>query len=184
MLKIFIPDQEIYDNKKGEFFNVKGGSLSLEHSLLSIYKWESKWNESFLSKMEKRGTPLTSEQSRDYVKCMVVDGQVDDLAYYFIPDKEWEKINAYLNAPMTATTFGDSNEPPSRDVITAEIIYWQMTVLNIPLEFEKRHLNHLLTLIKVCSIKNSPPKKMSKKDIYRRNRELNEARKKKMHSKG
>lgn len=184
MLKIVIPDQEIYDNKKGEFFKVRGGVLMLEHSLLSIYRWESKWNESFLAKMEGRGKPFTSEQSVDYVRCMVMEGDVDDAAYLFISEEDWERINEYINAPMTATTFGTTNEPPSRDIITAEIIYWQMTVLYIPLEFEKRHLNHLLTLIKVCSIKNSPPKKMSKKDVYKRNRALNEARKKKMHTNG
>ena len=89
-----------------------------------------------------------------------------------------------MNDSMTATTFGKSDDPPNREIVTAEILYWQMTVLGIPIEFEKRHLNQLLTLIKVCSIKNSPKKKMSRKEIYKRNRELNAARKKQLHTKG
>lgn len=183
MLKIHIPDNEFFDNRTGEFLEIHGGDVVLEHSLLSLYRWESKWKKSFLYTMSKKGG-LSRDESIDYIRCMVVEGEIDPLAFYFIPEETMGRIQEYIDDPMTATTFGKSNEPPGREIITAEIIYWEMTVLGIPLEFEKRHLNHLFTLIKVCSIKNGPKEKMSKKEIYKRNRELNTARKKRMNSKG
>lgn len=177
--KIHIPSAEFFNNSTNEFIQIQGGDVILEHSLFSVYTWESKWNKPFISRNQK-----TAEESKDYVRCMVIQGEVDPLAYYFIPDEIMQEIETYINAPMTATTFGKTNEPPSREIITAEILYWQMFALGIPIEFEKRHLNQLLTLIKVCSIKNSPQKKMSKKEIYKRNRELNAERKRRLHTKG
>lgn len=180
MLKIHVPSKELFDNKTGEFYYITGGDVTIEHSLFSIAQWESKWKKSFLS--QRRA--LTPEESVDYVRCMVVDGTADWLAYNYIPDETMQQIQDYMNDSMTATTFGKSDDPPNREIVTAEILYWQMTVLGIPIEFERRHLNQLLTLIKVCSIKNSPKKKMSRKEIYKRNRELNAARKKQLHTKG
>ena len=177
--KIHIPSAEFFNNSTNEFIQIQGGDVVLEHSLFSVYTWESKWNKPFISK-----TPKTVEESKDYVRCMVIEGEVDPLAYYLIPDEVMQMIETYINAPMTATTFSKSNEPPSREIITAEILYWQMIVLGIPLEFEKRHLNQLLTLIKVCSIKSQQPKKMSKKEILKRNRELNAERKRRLNTKG
>lgn len=180
MLKIYVPSKDLFDNRTGEFIYVTGGDVTLEHSLFSIAQWESKWKKPFLTPRQ----PLTPEESVDYVRCMVVDGTADWGAYNFITDETMRQIQEYINDPMTATTFGKTNDPPNREIITAEILYWQMTVLGIPIEFEKRHLNQLLTLIKVCSIKNSPKKKMSRKEIYKRNRELNAARKRQLHTKG
>lgn len=160
---------------------MKGGDVVLEHSLLSVYQWESKWKKPFLV----RKLQMTPEESADYIRCMVVEGDVDPLAFFFIKEEDMKRIQDYMEDPMSATTFGKSNERGGRGtVVTAEIIYWQMVVLGIPIEFEKRHLNHLLTLIKVCSIKNGPKQKMSKRDIYKSNRELNAARKKQLNTKG
>lgn len=179
MFSINIPDKELFDNQTQEFITLHGGELVLEHSLLSVYKWESKWKKPFLSKKEK-----TPEESRDYVRCMVVSGEIDPMLYYFIPDRIISQVDDYINDPMTATTFQKTNEPPSKDIVTAEIIYWEMTVLNIPIEFETRHLNHLLSLIKVCSIKNGPAKKKSKKERIEENRKRNEMNKKFFNTKG
>lgn len=179
MLSINIPDQELFDNQTQEFITLHGGELVLEHSLLSVYKWESKWKKPFLSKKEK-----TPEESRDYIRCMVVSGEIDPILYCFIPDQIISKVDDYINDPMSATTFQKTNEPQPRDIATAEIIYWEMTVLNIPIEFETRHLNHLLSLIKVCSIKNGPAKKKSKKERIEENRKRNEMNKKFFNTKG
>ena len=179
MLSINIPDQELFDNQTQEFITLHGGELVLEHSLLSVYKWESKWKKPFLSKKEK-----TPEESRDYIRCMVVSGEIDPILYCFIPDQIISKVDDYINDPMSATMFRKTNEPQPRDIVTAEIIYWEMTVLNIPIEFETRHLNHLLSLIKVCSIKNGPAKKKSKKERIEENRKRNEMNKKFFNTKG
>lgn len=179
MLSINIPDQELFDNQTQEFITLHGGELVLEHSLLSVYKWESKWKKPFLSKKEK-----TPEESRDYIRCMVVSGEIDPILYCFIPDQIISKVDDYINDPMSATTFQKTNEPQPRDIVTAEIIYWEMTVLNIPIEFETRHLNHLLSLIKVCSIKNGPAKKKSKKERIEETRKRNEMNKKFFNTKG
>lgn len=179
MLKITIPTIEFFDNATNRFLTVQGGDVVLEHSLLSVYKWESKWRKSFLSIKNK-----TPEESSDYVRCMMVDGNVDPLAFDFIPEKTMKQIDDYINDYPTATTFAPSNSNSKRDIITAEILYWQMTALGIPLEFEHRNLNHLMTLIKVCSIKNSPPKKRSKKETAARYRKANQERRKRYNTKG
>lgn len=179
MLKLQIPSLERFDSRTSEFITIQGGEVQLEHSLLSIYKWESKWEKPFLVEKAK-----TREESIDYIRCMVIHTEIDPDLFRYFPDSILDQVDEYINRPMTATRFSKSDDPPSRDVVTAEIIYWQMTVLGIPLEFEKRHFNQLLTLIRVCSIKNGPQKKMSKKEIFKRNRELNAARKKQFHTKG
>lgn len=121
----------------------------------------------------------------DYLKCMTITKNVDPYVYYAIPASELKRIDKYIGDPMTATTFNDRNEKRGqKEVITSEIIYWQMTQLNIPLEWEKRHLNKLLTLIRVAAIKSQAPKKMSKADIARQNKALNAARRRRTGSKG
>jgi hypothetical protein len=152
----------------------------MEHSLLSVDKWESRWKKSYLSSENK--TPV---EVIDYLKCMTITKNVDPYVYYAIPASEIKRINDYISDPMTATTFSDRNEKRGRrEVITSEIIYWQMTQLNIPMEWEKRHLNKLLTLIRVAAIKSQAPQKMSKADIARQNKALNTARRKRSGSRG
>lgn len=180
MLSITIPDSEVFIEETGEFIKIKGQTLQLEHSLISLSKWESKWHKPFLGKGEK-----TSEEIIDYVRCMTLTPNVDSMVYNFLTNENVREINKYIDDPMTATTFSeDPTAKRNREIITSELIYYWMISLNIPVEFQKWHLNRLLTLIRVCNIKNQPPKKMSKKEIMRRNAALNAARRKQLNSKG
>ena len=179
MLTIVVPGREFFDEANNEFSYHKEVTLQLEHSLVSLSKWESKWNKPFLSSDNK-----TDEEILDYVRCMTITQNIGKEVYYRLTKENIEKINEYINLPMTATTFKDQNGPRNRDIVTAEIIYYWMISLNIPLECQKWHLNRLLTLIKVCSIKNTPPKKMTKQEILSRNKALNAARRQSLGSRG
>lgn len=180
MLTITIPGGEYFDERKQEFFTTKDFSLVLEHSLVSLSKWEANWKKPFLSR-----EPKNLEETIDYVKCMTLTQNVPDYIYLNITNDIMKEINQYIDAPMTATTFSkERNGPKSREIITAEIIYYWMIAYNIPLECQKWHLNRLLTLVKVCNIKNTPAKKMGKKDLYSRNAALNAARKKQYNTRG
>lgn len=181
MLELKIDDVEAYDEANNEFITIKGGTMKLEHSLVSLSKWESKWNKPFLSDADK-----TLEETLSYIKFMTISKDMDDRIYKFLPDDAIEKVNAYISASMTATTFSDRNKGAAgnREIITAEIIYYWMIAFNIPFECQKWHLNRLLTLVKVCSIKNGPQKKMSASEITSRNAQLNAARRKAMNSRG
>lgn len=180
MLIITVPAVEMFNEKTNEFFTLKEQTLQLEHSLVSLSKWESKWCKPFLSKNNK-----TMEETIDYIKCMTITQNVKEDVYERLSRSNIEKINEYIDAPMTATTFhDDSQKGRGKETITSELIYYWMISLNIPMECQKWHLNRLLTLIRVCNVKNSPPKKMSKGDIMRRNAALNAARRKQLNSKG
>lgn len=180
MLQLVLPEKEFWDPIEKEFIYVKSQTLQLEHSLISISKWESKWNKAFLGKKEK-----TIDESIDYIRCMTITKNVPFEAYQGLTNESIDLINEYISAPMTATYFReDPTSKPSRDVITSELIYYWMISLQIPFECQKWHLNRLLALIRVCSIKNSPPKKMSQKEIMRQNEAINEARKKQLQTKG
>lgn len=179
MLKITVPEMEFYDEDNNEFIMFNEQVLQLEHSLVSISKWESKWHVPFLDGKDK-----TLEQIIDYVRCMTITQNVKPEVYNRLTEDNLKAINDYIENPMTATTFSDINQRPSREIITSEIIYYWMVSFNIPFECQKWHLNKLLTLIKVCNIKNSPPKKMSRQEILSRNRALNEARKKNLNTRG
>lgn len=179
MLKIVVPELELWDEKKQEFLTLKETTIQLEHSLVSISKWESKWHKAFLSKKEK-----SNEEIIDYIRCMTITQNVPEDVYYRLSDENMEAINKYIDDPMTAIYFHDDEQANSRETVTSELIYYWMIIQNIPVNFEKWHLNRLLSLIKVCNIKNSPPKKMSSKEIMRRNSALNAARRKKYNTKG
>ena len=180
MLQITIPAVEQWDEEKQEFVNTKEQTLQLEHSLISLSKWESKWCKAFLTKEEK-----TFEETLDYIKCMTLTKNVDPNVYNYLTNKNIEEINSYIEAPMTATYFSqDKSGRISREQVTAELIYYWMIAFNIPFECQKWHLNRLLTLIKVCNVKNTPPKKRSAKEIMSQNAALNAARRKKFNTKG
>ena len=175
MLRITIPATELWDESKEEFINIKEQTLQLEHSLVSLSKWESKWCKPFLGKDEK-----TDEEAIDYIRCMTITQNVDPIIYNFIPNDIREQISKYINAPMTATWFNEEKKNGSSSKqITAELLYYWMISFNIPMECQKWHLNRLITLIKVCSEENKPKKKMSKKELYSRNAAINAARRKK-----
>lgn len=179
MLRLTVPEKELYDERTGLFVRTKKQVLQLEHSLVSLSKWESKWHKPFLSKNEKSG-----EEMLDYIRCMTITQNVPDEVYFALDTNELMKINDYLNDSMTATTITKQQGKSRGEIITSEIIYYWMISLQIPFECEKWNLNRLLTLIEVCNIKNSPGKKMSKSEIMRRNRTLNAARKQQMHTRG
>lgn len=180
MLQIIIPASELWDEKTDQFVQTKEQTLQLEHSLVSLSKWESKWCKPFMSKTEK-----TSEETIDYIRCMTITQNVDNNVYNSITSEIIEQVSAYIEAPMTATTFSNDNKNViNREIITAEIIYYWMVALNIPFECQKWHLNRLLTLINVCNIKNQPKKKTSKRDILSRNAALNAARRERLNTTG
>lgn len=179
MLKIIIPAIEQYDEINNEFLYSEEQTLCLEHSLVSLSKWESKWHKPFLSKDEK-----TITETIDYVRSMSLT-TIDDKAYDLLTNDNIKQIRDYIDEEMTATTFSnEKSKTTNREVITAEIIYYWMIALNIPFECQHWHLNRLLTLINVCNIKNSPPKKMNKKELMQRNSALNAARKNAMRTGG
>ena len=182
MLHITIPAVELWDEEKEEFITAKKEqTLQLEHSLVSLSKWESKWCKPFLSKENK-----TYEETIDYIKCMTITQNVNPEVYNRLTNPNIQAVNNYIDAPMTATTFYNNNAQKGRgkETITSELIYYWMISLNIPMECQKWHLNRLLTLIRVCNIKNTPPKKVNKKEVASRYAALNAARRSKLNSKG
>lgn len=180
MLEITIPATELWDEVNQVFINTKEQTLQLEHSLVSLSKWESKWCKPFFSKQEK-----TFEETVDYIRCMALNKHLPPDTYKYLTSQNIKDINAYIDAPMTATWFSkDKSGPGSREQITSELIYYWMITLNIPFECQKWHLNRLLTLIRVCSIKNQPAKKMSRREIMSRNAALNAARRRQLSSNG
>lgn len=180
MLKIEIPSAELYDEDREEFITVKKTTLRLEHSLVSVSKWESTWKKPFLDGKNKK----TPEETIDYIRCMTLDQNVDPNVYLAIPSSEIEKINAYISDEKTATWFNEPNKSPSHEIVTSELIYYWMTAYQIPFECQKWHLSRLMALIRICNIKNAPDKKMSKSSILAKNKQINAARRKAMHTKG
>lgn len=180
MLRIVVPAVEYFDEENQEFIQTKEQVLQLEHSLVSISKWESKWKKAFLSKQEK-----SYEESIDYIRCMTLTQNVDPSVYTRLTNENIAQVDAYISDSMTATYIReDKNSGMSREIVTAELIYYWMISQNIPLECQKWHLNRLLVLIRVCNIKNSPPKKRSKREIMAQNAAINAARKKQLNTKG
>ena len=179
MLEITIPANECWDERTQTFVIIKEQTLRLEHSLVSLSKWESKWCKSFFSREDK-----TYEETIDYIRCMTLNTYVEPDVYNYLTDENIKQIGDYISAPMTATTFSDNKKGGSREQITSELIYYWMVSFNIPFECQKWHLNRLLTLIRICEIKNQPPKKMSKSQIASRNAALNAARRKQLNTTG
>lgn len=181
MLKLKIPlSDEHWDDDKEEFIDGEYCEISLEHSLVSISKWESKWCKPFIS---KKG--MTDEETIDYIRCMTLTQNVPPEVYYSITDENIEQVKEYIEAPMTATWFSkEIKGRSSGETVTSELIYYWMIALNIPMECQKWHLNRLLTLIKVCNLKNQPAKKMNKKSVLSRYAEINKARRQQFNSKG
>ena len=184
MLKIDIAGGEMFDEETERFITIKPTTLLLEHSLIAISKWESKYHIPFLEEGQK-----TDEQLLYYIQCMTITQNVDPKIYDTLPIWQIEEIKSYIEDPMTATWFGDDRKPKKKkfkkDIITSELIYYWMIALNVPSEYEKWHINRLLTLIQVCNAKNSEgDSKMSNKEIVQSNDALNAARRAKFNTKG
>lgn len=180
MLPITVPEREIYDEEKNEFIKIPRTNLKLEHSLVSISKWEAKYKVPFISNKYQK----TQEQIMDYIKFMTITQNVDDLVYLGLTTENIKEISEYIEDPMTASWVSDDKKGHNNEAITSELIYWWMTALQIPWEAQKWHLNRLLMLIRIGNIKSQPSEKLSKSQILSRNRALNEARKKKFNTKG
>ena len=178
MLQITIPGIEMWDEVSSCFVTYEPCTLELEHSLVSLSKWESKWKVPFLT------SDMTTEQTLDYIKFMTMTEGVSPDVYTRLTQQNIEQVRDYIADPMTATTFKKEQGKRNNEVITAELIYYWMIALNIPFECQKWHLNRLLTLIRVCNIKNTPPKKMSKRSLMQRNAALNAARRKQLNTTG
>lgn len=182
MLKVTIPSTELWDEQTQEFITSKEQTLTLEHSLVSVSKWESKWCKPFLTKESK-----TMDEYIDYIKCMVITQNVDPDVFRYLTNENVATVSEYIESPMTATWFSsiDRNKPIiNREQITSELIYYWMVAYNIPFECQKWNLNRLFTLIQICNIKNQPNKKRSGKEIMARNAALNAARRKKLNTRG
>jgi hypothetical protein len=180
MLTIIVPGVEMFDEKSQEFVSKDDVTLELEHSLVSLSKWEQIYEKPFLGKDEK-----TAEEILEYIKIMTLTPDVPDRVFRKLSENNIADINNYIEAKMTATWFSEApGAPQTRDVITAELIYYWMITFQIPFECERWHLNRLFTLIRVCNIKQAKPKKMSRSEIAARNRELNAQRRARLGTKG
>lgn len=180
MLTIVVGAVEMFDSATQEFVDQGGSVLQLEHSLVSLSKWESAHETPFLSGKDK-----TPEEILEYVKCMELTQKVPAEIFNELSETNFLAINRYIEAKMTATWFAEQpGAPKSQEIVTAELIYYWMTVFNIPFECETWHLNRLFTLIRVCNLKQAKPEKMSRSDVAMRNRELNAQRKAQLGTKG
>lgn len=180
MLRITIPGIESWDERTEEFITTRDQQLQLEHSLVSIAKWEAKWCKPFLGKDKK-----TYDETVSYIKFMTLTQNVDPIVYERLTVENIRDINQYIESPMTATKIPkDRMVGRNRETVTAELIYYWMIALNIPFECQKWHLNRLLTLIQVCDFKTRKPKKRSKRELMSRNAALNAERRKALQSKG
>ena len=179
MLNITISASDMWNERLGEFVSVPETILHLEHNLLSISKWESKWKKPFLTRERK-----TIEETIDYVRCMTIGDEEDPIVYKLLSQEHLDKISDYIDDPMTATWFSKDDAKANREIVTSELIYYWMCSLQIPFECQYWHLNRLMALIRICSIKNQPSKKMGRKDIYNQNAALNRARRARSKSKG
>ena len=180
MLQIIVPATELFDEDTCTFINVKETHLKLEHSLLSISKWESRWCKPFLAKNKE--DKRTSSEMLDYIRCMTLNTNVPENVYNALTPDNMKAISDYINSPMTATTVVDHGKK-LKEIITSELIYYWMISYNIPFECEKWHINRLLMLIKVCNAKNNT-KKMSRAEVIAHNRALNAKRRKALHTRG
>ena len=179
MLQLKITTAEGFDEATSEFVSADGAVLELEHSLVSVSKWESKWEIPFLGSEAK-----TDDQVLDYVRMMFSGAEFPEQLLPHFTAENYTQINDYINAKMSATWFREVRQPPSQEVVTSELIYYWMIALGIPFECQNWHLNRLLTLIKVCNIKNSPDKKMSQREIAQQNRDLNAQRQRELGTSG
>lgn len=177
--EITIPATEFYDERTNEFVEIKEQTIVIKHSLVSLSKWEAKWHKPFLSSTQK-----TWEESIDYVRCMTLTQKVNPLVYSAITPALFNEINEYIDDPMTARKFRDEERNGRNELITSELVYYWMIALGIPMECQKWHLNRLLALIRLCSIKNTPPKKGHSMNYLQQRSALNASRRKALHSRG
>lgn len=181
MLEIKVQEKELFDNKTGEFITIPAMDLKLEHSLISLFRWEGKWKKPFLH-LESP----TQEEMVDYICCMSMDKPIDRNVVLSLPAEDFLKIKEYISDSHTATTIVDrtpQKRKSKKEIITAELIYYYMIYYGIPSGYDKWHLNRLLTLLRICSIKGGTTnQEMSMEEIFAQNNRLNSARRAAMNS--
>lgn len=175
MLTITVPESEVFDERTNEFHTLEAMTLELEHSLVSLHLWESKWEKPFISPGEK-----TTEETIGYVQAMTLTPNVSPEVYLRLSNDNLREINSYIESKMTATWFKELPGQPkggTGEMITAELIFYWMVAFNIPSEYKHWHLNQLFTLIRIANEKNKPKKKMSRADMVSERQRLNAERK-------
>lgn len=178
MFTLTLKGKEFWDETKEEFVVTNDYEITIEHSLVSLSKWESFYKKPFLT------TEKTVPETIDYIRFMTLSEGIPEEAYNYITADEIRAVNDYINDSQTATWFSKSDDAPNREIITAEVLYYDMIALQIPMECQYWHLQRLLTLIRVCSEKNKPKKNLPRSKLIERNRALNEARRKKYNTRG
>ena len=182
MLTLIIEEDEFFDEANSSFVKMDKIVLELEHSLVSLSKWESRFCKPFLGNGEK-----TREETIAYIECMVLSGNFSMDIYNRLKPSHLDQINEYISSEQSATTFVDlqGSKAGSRNmIITSELIYYWMVSYTVPFECENWHLNRLFALLRICNVKSGNQKKMSKNEIATRNRELNAQRKAQLNTTG
>lgn len=175
MITVTIQERELFDERTNSFISIPRTELKLEHSLISLSRWESKWKKPFLGNEER-----TKQETLDYIACMSIDKNVDTNIIECLDVDSYKKILDYISDPCTATKVYDRrpNKPGRKqETMTSEVIYYYMIYYGIPFSCEKWHLNRLLMLIRVCSVKGGTTQQsMDMNSIFAQNRALNAAR--------
>lgn len=180
MLSLTVKGTELFDEETGTFTTTEDVSLELEHSLVSLSKWESFFQKPFLSSSDK-----TSSEIFAYINMMILTENIDESVILSFSQENLKEINDYINSPQSATIFGSMPEQRGRgETITSELIYYWMVAFNIPFECQSWHINRLFSLIRICNIKNSKPKKRSQHEVAAQNRELNAKRREQLKTSG
>lgn len=176
MFEVIVPEREFFDEARSEFIKTEGGRFQIEHSLLSISKWEAKWEKPFFGSSRIDVGKMTPEEYIDYVRMMTVTKNVNPILYDKLSRQNYQEINQYMNRRMTATTIRRDASPGGWSIITAEIIYWQMIQFGIPFECQKWHINRLMTLIEVCAKKGGKQETVPYAEMVAQRRALNAQR--------
>jgi hypothetical protein len=172
MLRIHLKGNEFWDEESEEFKVVEEVTLDLEHSLVSLSKWESKFEKPFLGAGEK-----TDDEVLAYIEAMILNEKFPPGVCSRLGQDQLTEIDKYINAKKSATFFSDTiGQRGSREVITSELIYYWMIAFSIPFECQHWHLNRLFTLIRVCNVKNSKPQKRNRSEMIAERRRLNDER--------
>lgn len=182
VLTIMVGATSVFDETDDRFREDGGFELQLEHSLVTLSKWESEYEKPFLANTDK-----TADEVLAYIRYMVQSPNPPEDFLEKLTQENVEAINAYINKKMTATWFNDLTPRAKRnsEVVTAELVYYWMTVFRIDWEAQHWHFNKLMTLVRICNLKNdNSPKKMTRGEIQARNRELNAQRRAQMGTKG
>lgn len=184
MIQLEIEGSEFFNETKQEFYYTNPCVVMLEHSLLSVAKWESKWKKPFLS--SRKDDVLTNAALYDYFRCMEVEPCIESMWPVSLSPSQYQKLLKYIDEEQTATKFYSykKDKTLSRQTITSELIYYWMASLNIPFECERWHLSRLLTLIHIASVKGQTGKKMTQKETMQMYAELNEKRKRQYNTRG